>query len=250
MDKQIKKSLIKETDYPAHHKEDIWNQIQQEIDTDKSNITSDTPRKRNWKKVSAITSIAATLFIVFTMTTTETGNAFVNKIKELFVPEKVVTEELEGMEEENQVSLQEGKVGYVIYFDKENYKMIEVEGRDRIVFKQELSDMYPEVYMEIYQLDENPKILAEKMQDQLKSEYPSVLEIEEVKDPIESLMVHAVGGTGGLEWDDPVIRYYYFSNEQGGSFVVKQQYFIEASEGHGARFDHMLSEFYIVENKQ
>ncbi|UTW70163.1 hypothetical protein KHA80_05885 [Anaerobacillus sp. HL2] len=43
------------------------------------------------------------------------------------MPEKVVVDELEGMEEESNVSLQEGKSGYVIYFDKGMYSMIQVE---------------------------------------------------------------------------------------------------------------------------
>lgn len=254
-DQKIKDRLQEETNYHPSLKEDIWSKIDEELEKEEKKVVTIPERSRKkekkngWKKITTIASIAASLLIVLTLATTETGSAFISHVKDLFVPEKVVVDELEGMEEESNVSLQEGKSGYVIYFDKEMYSMIQVEGKDRIIFNQELSDMYPEVYMEIDQLNESPEQLAEKTHQQLKLEYPNVLDIESVKAPIESIVVHAVGGTGGLEWNDPVVRYYFFSNEKGGSFVVKQQYFIEASEGHGARFDHMLKEFYIVENE-
>ncbi|UTW70162.1 hypothetical protein KHA80_05880 [Anaerobacillus sp. HL2] len=54
------------------------------------------------------------------------------------------------------------------------------------------------MYMEIEQINESPEQLAEKMHQQLMGDYTNVKEIETVKSPFESIVVHAVGGTGGL----------------------------------------------------
>lgn len=252
-DKKVKDSLIKGTEYPTKLKDDIWNNIEKEIENEPMetvNIPSRTRnkgKKKGFRKMGMVASIAASLVIALTITTTEAGSAFVDHVKQLFEPEKTVTEQIEGIESENDVSLHEGQAGYVIYFDKEMYSMIDVEGKDRIIFNEELPEIYPEVYMEISQLNENPNRLAMDMYDQLKEQYPTVLDVNEVEWPIESFVVHAVGGTGGYEWDDPVVRYYFFSNEKEGSFVVKQTYFLEAEEGHGARFEHMLEQFYMYD---
>ena len=249
-DKKIKESLRKGTNYPPELKDDIWNKIEQGIAEEpkqiKQRITT-IGRKKRWKK---IIPIAASILVIFTLLTTEKGSALISQIKEMFVSEKIVTEELEGMEEESNVSLQEGRAGYVIYFDKEKYSMVEVDGKDRIIFNEELSDIYPEVYMEIEQVEHiHPTENAEETLKQVSEVYESINEIIEVAQPKESLMFYAIGGTGGLQWDDPVVRYYFFSNEKGGSFIVKQQFFLEATEGHGVRFDNMLKEFYLIENE-
>jgi RNA polymerase sigma factor (sigma-70 family) len=43
-----------------------------------------------------------------------------------------------------------------------------------------------------------------------------------------------------------VVKYYLIDNGQGGTFVIEQHYFVEASEGHGARFDNMLKQFQVT----
>lgn len=249
-DEKVKKSLVEGTDYSHRLKEDIWNNIEKEIDSEqKSTLPERAPmkQKKGFKRFGMVASMAATLLFGLAATTTETGSAFIDHVKQFFEPEKVVTEQIEGIDSDSNVTLQEGQAGYVIYFDKENYSMIDVDGKDRIVFNQELSDIYPEVYMEISQVDAAPSQLATEKFLELNKEYTKVLEIQEVEWPLNSFVVHAVGGTGGYEWDDEVVRYYFFSNEQNGSFVVKQQYFLEAEEGHGARFDYMLEQFHIFD---
>ncbi|OIJ12283.1 hypothetical protein BKP35_10785 [Anaerobacillus arseniciselenatis] len=253
-DKKVKDSFIEGTDYDPKLKDDIWNNIEKEIENEQSetiNVPTRTrakgKKKRGYRKVGMLASMAASLVLALTLVTTDTGSAFIDQVRQMFEPEKTVTEQIEGIENESDVSLHEGQAGYVIYFDKEMYSMIDVEGKDRIIFNEELPEIYPEVYMEISQTEESALNLATKMYEQLQQQYPKVLEVDEVEWPIESFVVHAVGGTGGYEWDDPVVRYYFFSNEQGGSFVVKQKYFLEAGEGHGARFEHMLEQFYMYD---
>jgi len=64
-----------------------------------------------------------------------------------------------------------------------------------------------------------------------------------VKEPINSIFIYAGGAT---KWNDPVSKYYFVDNTKGGTFVIKQQLFLEAAEGHGVRFDNMVKEFKIV----
>ena len=247
-DQEVKEQLHKGTEYPNHIKEDIWNKIEQRIDNQQNSATEKAKKTKKsiWFKLSRVGPIAAALLLVVMIFSTETGNAFINNVKELFVPEKVVKEQIEGIESESNVTIQEGN-DYVIYFDQESYSMIKVDGKDRIIFNQELSDIYPDVYMEISQTYENPQEVVKQIQKQLQSEFVKVSDIMEVQDPLESFMVYAIGGTGGYEWDDPYVRYYVFSNEKEGSFIVQQQFFLEAEEGHGVRFDLMLEEFYLIE---
>lgn len=41
-------------------------------------------------------------------------------------------------------------------------------------------------------------------------------------------------------------RYEFVQGEEG-SFIITQRYFLEASEGHGVRFDEMLKQFKILD---
>lgn len=246
-DQQMKEHVNKGTEYPAQMKEDIWNKIEKKIDNQQT-ITTEIKEKRKkiWFKLGRVGLVAAALLLAVMIFSTETGNAFIDQVKEFFVPEKVVTEQMEGMESDVNVTLQEG-TDYVIYFDQAQYAMIDFEGKDRIVFKEELPDIYPDVYMEITQINKQPEEVANQIQQELQIEFDNVSDVREVQDPYVSFMIYAIGNTGGYEWDDPFVRYYIFSNENGGSFIVQQQFFLEAEEGHGARFDLMLEEFHIRE---
>lgn len=62
-------------------------------------------------------------------------------------------------------------------------------------------------------------------------------------EPIEGYWLH---GTTGSEWNSKVVTAYVISNGNEGSFVITENYFLEAAEGHGARFHHMLESFEIV----
>lgn len=99
--------------------------------------------------------------------------------------------------------------------------------------------------MEITLENKSPEKLAGEIHSLLKA-YPTLLDVRKVELPKPAWEVYAVGGTGGKAWNDEVIRYYVFDNKHGGSFVVKQQYFLEAEEGHGDRFRQILKEFHIT----
>ncbi len=140
--------------------------------------------------------------------------------------------------------MQQGALGYVMYYDQERYKVVEDGQLDRYVMK-ETAEGIPEVYMEISQdLDNTPEELVAKLEAELKADFSKVDAPEEVTDPFEALYIHAIDG--GTKWNDPVVNYYLVDDTNGGSFVIKTKYFLEAAEGHGARFHSMLKEFTIL----
>lgn len=259
LDKEINKSLLKNTNDVSSKKEDIWKSIETKLALDEKNQRSKqeestmelqprsrkNAKKRKKSKGWLTGTIAAAILLGIFTTTTDTGQAFVNNIKEYFAPEKQVIEEIEGMPEEKEVVLKEGKAGYIIYIDEERYNLVEEDGFDKIVFNQELGERYPEVSMSIRQvIDQTPEQLAEEIYTELQNSYATVREVETVDDPVEGLLVSAIDGN---EWDSLVTRVYIVSNEKEGSFIIEQKFFLEAEEGHGARFHHMLREFTIVE---
>ncbi|KOA20812.1 hypothetical protein CLHOM_09550 [Clostridium homopropionicum DSM 5847] len=61
-------------------------------------------------------AIAAAIAIV-ALANTQYGSAAVNKIKDVFAPNKIVEEKIEGIDEKKNVSLQEGSSKYIIYID-------------------------------------------------------------------------------------------------------------------------------------
>lgn len=259
VDKEIKASLVKNTDNATLKKEDIWRNIEIKLALDEPEMEEKTmefePRsrkktaKKQRKSKGWLTgTIAAAVLLGIFATSTDTGEAFVSNIKEYFAPEKAVIEEIEGIQEEKEVILKESEAGYIIYIDEERYKLIEEDGVDKIVFKEQLDERFPEVSMSINQVsNKEPEVVAEEIYDELKDTFTKVDDITTVNDPITSILVSAIDGN---EWNSPVTKVYILSNEKEGSFIIKQKYFLEAAEGHGARFHQMLKEFKIVENTE
>jgi hypothetical protein len=221
----------------------VWKNIQKELklEGDKE-MAKKTTKNKGIASFVKYGSVAAALAIVI-FTSTETGRAAVDKIKEMFVPNKVVEQDIEGMKENNNVTLKESAMKYVIYIDEERYTMENANGKDKIVPKIKAAG-YPEVFMEIEQIkDKKPEAVALDVEKELKAKFKTVENKGEVKDPINAKLITA---RTGVKAKDTVVRYYLIDNTKGGTFVVKQQYFIEAEEGHGARFYAMLKEFKIV----
>jgi hypothetical protein len=103
---------------------------------------------------------------------------------------------------------------------------------------------YPEVSMTIEQIvNKKPSEIAADIEKELKVKFTNVTNKGEVTEPIKGIVIY---GYSGSKWNDPFIKYHIVDNQKGGTFIIKQQYFIEATEGHGTRFDNMLKEFKIV----
>jgi hypothetical protein len=245
-DKKLKEALLQGTDEAVELKDMVWNNIERELNLDRSkkkNMTRSSRRKKN--NISSFVrygSIAAAVAIVIGMNT-QYGQAAVGKIKEIFVPNKVVKQELEGTTSENKVTLKESSMKYVIYIDEELYTMQSSEGKDKIVTKNKYEN-FPEVFMEIQQIkDKKPGVVASELQKELKGKFKKVDEAKVVKEPVNSTFIYA---NNGSKWNDTVVKYYLVDNTKGGTFIIKEQLFLEASEGHGARFDNMVKEFKVV----
>lgn len=244
LDDRVKKEILEYTeDTPSTLKDDIWNHIDQEL------FHTKREREKKMKKKSKIIPIiiaaAAGVMILFS-TQTDTGSAFIKQIKDIFIPEKEIVQSIEGNEEETNVNLQEGKDSdYIIYIDEERYKLIPGDVSDIITTKEPLEDRYPEVSMEIKQyMDIEPSEMVVTLEKELASKYEKVTETESVSDPVKGFKIHGISGS---EWNSPVTNVYVVDNLNGGSFVITEKYFLEAAEGHGARFYAMLQEFKIVE---
>ncbi|KIL36121.1 hypothetical protein SD71_09060 [Cohnella kolymensis] len=252
-EEKLRDGLGKGTEASLMMKEEIWRNIRSTIESEplemnlgKPEVNRRTERRR--KTALYAGSIAAAVLIMFVIAPAQPTQALISQIKDWFAPSKVVEQQIEGIPSKSNATLHEGKSGYVIYFDKKMYKMTTVDGKDRIVPTRHTDERYPEVYMEITQQTQSPDKAAEGIHTQLKH-YPTVSEVREVQLPIPAREIHAVGGKGGKAWNDEVVRFYVFDNNKGGSFVIRQQYFLEAEEGHGERFKQMLKEFHITDEK-
>lgn len=187
----------------------------------------------------------AAVIVIGMIIFTQPGQAALDRIRQYFESEKRVEIEVEGDKEIIDSKLQQSEMGYVIYYDQERYKVIENGDSDRIVMK-EIYEGIPEVYMEISQdKDKTPEDLAATLEEELKVDFDKVNPAEKVTEPVEGIYIHAIDGD--TNWDDEVVNYYLVDNTQGGTFIIKQKYFLEASEGHGARFYSMLKEFVVIE---
>lgn len=241
-DKRATEQLHKRTEQETDGlKEDIWNALEQELFTDKNGDV----KTMKTRIIPVILTAAATLIIIFSLQT-EPGMAFIKSIKELFVPEKSLIQNIEGQDEETDVHLNEGtNAEYIIYVDETRYKMINSEEEDIITTIEPLPTQYPQVSMEIKQVaDEKPEELVTKVEVELKKDFPALRAIENVTEPVEGYLLH---GAAGNAPDSKIVHTYVISNGKEGSFVITSNYFLEAAEGHGARFHHMLESFEIVE---
>lgn len=248
IDDRAKKALMDKTSEAGQLEQEIWSRLEDELFTEPQTAARKVKSMKK-KVLPLIIAAAAGILIAFSFQT-ETGMALIDRIKETFVPEKEVVQSIEGMDEETNVQLNEGKgAEYVIYIDEERYKMIKGEGErpDVIATKEELPENFPEVSMTIEQIpDIVPDTLVSQYEEELKLEFPDLRPVEQVTEPVEGYQLHGIQN-GGQKWDDEVVHAYVISNGKEGSFVITERYFLEAAEGHGARFYAMLQEFQILE---
>jgi predicted RND superfamily exporter protein len=173
-DERAKDELKARTDKDLQGlKDEIWNELEKELfSTEKLNSGVVKKMKKRNRAIPIIITVAAGLLIAFSLQT-DTGMAFMKGIKDMFVPEKDVIQNIEGMDEETEVQLNEGTNSeYVIYVDETRYKLINGEESDIITTINPLPENYPEVTMEIKQVaDEKPEALVEKFEAELKKTF-------------------------------------------------------------------------------
>jgi hypothetical protein len=242
-DNMVKEALKRGTAIDPQVKEEIWINIENRLGKVDKGERFEMKKRRN-RIISLAASIAAVAVLVLGLQT-QPGLALVNRIRDMFVPEKNITQDIEGQTEEQDVQLNEGKdAEYVIYVDQERYVFERGQRSDMIVPNPPLEERYPEVSMEIKQVnDKSPEELIAETEAELKQEFDDVTVPKQVDSPVSGWMVR---GLEGSKWDSRLVKVYVISNQKQGSFVITQRYFLEAEEGHGARFDHMLKEFHII----
>lgn len=136
----------------------------------------------------------------------------------------------------------EYKTGFVLYVDTEHYIFSEEDGI-YTVQPQEFADWLPACYMEIRHLaDITGEEASEAAALQLSESYGDVWEIQETEVP-SGLYIYA---HDGLDWDAPVVEMWFIEDGMGNVYVISSHYFMEATEGHGTRFDVMVSTFEVL----
>ena len=242
LDDKIKETLLEGTKEAPELKDKVFMNIQASIQVEKE--VKQMTRRQKKKTFMTRFALIASLFVILLLTNTEYGQAAINRIKTFFEPEKKVVEQIEGTEEEKEYTLEKGEMGYIIYIDKSMYEKEVVDGKDRII-PLHRAENYPAMFMEISQnIDENPEEAAIQIENNLDREYEVFENQGIVNDPIEA--IHLSGRTG-INHDDLLVKYYLVDNTRGGTFIIKMEYTLEAAEGHGARFYHMLKEFKVLD---
>ena len=72
--------------------------------------------------------------------------------------------------------------------------------------------------------------------EDMEQEYTMPIEEKTISAPVNALSLH---GTSGDESDSEVVTI-YMMEVNDGTLLIKENYFLEAQEGHGARFEQML----------
>ena len=260
LDNDLYKAVHKKTEPAENYKDEILNIITNNMEESEMNKKS-----RGARPIGIIAaSLIAMLLIAGIFT--PPGKAAISRIIDLFEREKEISTEVEGEIETTDQQIQIGVtpsakpeetamsniMTYIIYIDESRYYMTSENGKD-IIRPIDYPEDYPEVYMEITQVyDKDKSNLAKEISDEIKKEYDTVYESYLVAEPIEAIVIDAHDGDmqGDKEtmpqWNSEVVKYYLVDNTLGGTFVIKMKYFIEAEEGHGARFVSMLNEFTVI----
>ncbi|MFC4023429.1 hypothetical protein ACFOUV_06270 [Oceanobacillus longus] len=255
LDKRMEQLLKRQTKDAVNLKNETWNRIDIELFSSTPDIEKKRKRKRKGFAIAGMSIAAIIAILVFGMNT-EPGQAMFHGLKDMFIEEKQEEIELEGEKEDTNVQLETNEeLRYVIYIDEDRYKMIEGETSDRIETLDPLPEQFPEVYMEITRVeDATTEEVVEAIKQEINNDKDMEFRREEsVTEPIEAEMIQGMGleytnefGKTGHQWDTPIHRYYVTDEDEGQVFVIKQVYFLEAAEGHGARFHYMLESFQVV----
>ncbi len=247
-DEELKKQLRRQTKTAVQEKEAVWNNINNQLFSS-SKQRQKQKRIQGWMVGVGSIAIAFVLFVgIFIDSGMEKGQAMFQSLREIFMEEKDVEIEVEGHKEDTNVQLEVNEeLRYIIYIDEERYKMVKGEEVDRIETMEPLPERYPEVYMEIFQEANTTteEVMARLKQDIEKDPEMEVREIKSVSEPIEAQTIRSIGKEH-FNWDTPINQYYVTDEIDGRVFVIKQVYFLEAAEGHGARFHHMLKSFEVI----
>ena len=95
LDDEIHNELKKLTDDAVKMKDDIWKEIEKETIT----LDKKTRKTKRRRKISFVASIAASIGLIYVLGS-PTGHALMANMKDLLAPNKTITEQLEGTDEQ------------------------------------------------------------------------------------------------------------------------------------------------------
>jgi hypothetical protein len=175
------------------------------------------------------------------------GTASSGEVEESGQPFEAVIE-LEGTPETVMYQTFQISLGYTIDYDIDRFKVTSENGADSFMAENPDPELYPYVYLNISRVN-YPVENSDKDLSPVKDSEGNILgyldsDITEPLDPVEiggQIAYHFIE-QDGKEWNSPV-RNYYFMKTGNYVYVFEIQYFLEASEGFGARIDAMLDTF-------
>jgi hypothetical protein len=115
--------------------------------------------------------------------------------------------------------------------------------QERMEEMQKFYDSMPNCEIRITQKQQaTPEDAAAQMREEFLEKYENVSEITE-SSLLNGLYLY---GNAGLSADSEVVEAYFVDNGLGGVFVIKAVYYMEATEGVGARFHTMIETFEVL----
>lgn len=149
-------------------------------------------------------------------------------------PTMEVVQSIEGEESTVLMELVEGSDAlYSLYIDP-SYYVFEMDDKEDILKPIEnVPDGYPEVSLSFIHV---PNQTPDSVKDDMQQEYRLPLEEKNIQSPVNALSLH---GTSGEDPDSEVVTLYMVEVDEG-TLLITEKYFLEAQEGHGARFEQML----------
>lgn len=167
--------------------------------------------------------------------------------------EKNVPLEIEGTTEQiPMVRVIPGNFAYLLYADEERYEISfdQTELDDTATFitaRDQVGNGYPEVQLIIETVaDKQPTQVASEQASLLQQRFPDAELISDVvTEPVVAYKLHARAGD---EPSSEVVTVYVLEEQHKDmTIIITQTVFLEAQEGHGARFHAMLKTFEVLE---
>lgn len=213
------------------------------LDTTLSDETNENEKQNTELTDKTLNENSAIDSTVKTTSETETKNTSANS--ELEGKEVDLKVEIEGSTETVKGKIHVSESGYQMAYDSERYVLSRELGVDSYMAKNPDPNVYPYVFLNISRYS-NKKM--DDYADQLEKEFAD----EQLSHAITKYKVIGekqyktiyLRTQTGYNWDS-IIREYYILQDESDILLIETQYFLEAEEGHGARFMAMLDTFKI-----
>ena len=185
---------------------------------------------------------------------TEPSETTIEPTREPRPSESTLTIELEGMREDIATRLFMSGFDYSIYYEHEMYQVVQTssffDAQDQVDEFMPLSpaEALPDIS---FSVGHRPSADANEAMTELKRKLEALItddegrigEIEAVELGVDQLPAFRIHAINGSRWDSEVYDIITVNDGTGGSYSLISRYFLEAAEGHGARFSQMADTF-------